>query len=366
MAGFTLYAQEIKISDIEMFNLGDGKLFARTLKNEKPIDGRVRIITGYTTEYIDAGFSEGLADGKWEYIKNNKLSESMTYSKGLLEGEKLSFYNDGKTIKEKGQLKNGKANGVFTRYSSTGNKTYEKGMKDGIDDGPERTYNESGEVLSETIFKDGKAEGKSFAWINKGYGDAYLRTASYKNGVYDGEYSEIAEEGDQVKIKGLYVNGKKEGLWVSYKKNGMPNPAEEFNNGKIIKRITYYTDGKTEMESNFDENGKKHGAEKKYDWEDSSLRNEFNYVHGKQVGKQTRYMSSNQANFIESSMYNESGQKDGPYQETFVDTNKVKTKGQYIKDKKDGKWTYSYLNGFLYKEETYDNGKLVETRLFEK
>jgi antitoxin component YwqK of YwqJK toxin-antitoxin module len=357
----SIQAQEIKISDIEMINLGDGRLFAREWKDEKAaLNGRLRLITGYTTEYVDAGFTDGYADGKWTYYKDNKKSEEMTYDKGYLDGELIRYYPDG-TIREKSTLKQGKVNGTYTRYSSNNKVESEKSMKEGVEDGPERSYDETGKLVSETIYKDGKPEGKSFTHYNRGSSDAYKRTAFYKNGLLEGEYSEIYDNG-AVKLKGKYINGKKDGVWESNKQDGSHRPTETFKNGEVIKRITYFTDGKVEMERNFDENGKQHGVEKKYDWEDGSLKTELNYVHGKQVGKQVRYMSSNAGNFIETSNFNEAGQKDGDYSEIFVEKKNIKAKGQYVKDKKNGKWTYGYENGFLYKEEIYDNGKLIDTK----
>jgi antitoxin component YwqK of YwqJK toxin-antitoxin module len=354
----------MQISDIEILNLGDGQLFAREHKDEKPLNGRVRIITGYTTEYIDAGFVDGYADGKWEYFKNNTLSELKNYTKGYLNGELISYHGDGKAVRSKVIMKKGKADGLITRYSSDGKKEYEKGMKDGVDEGAERSYDKSENVVSEIIFKNGKAEGKSFAHYNSGNSDAYLKTEYYKNGLLDGEYSEVYDDGT-VKLKGKYINGKKDGVWTNNKPNGSPHPTEEYKNGEVIKRITYFTDGKTEMERNFDADGKQHGAEKKYDWEDGALKSELNYVHGKQVGKQIRYMNSNDGNYIETAFYNETGLKDGEYSEIFINKTRVKAKGQYIKDKKHGKWVYGYANGTLYKEETYDEGKLLDTKKLE-
>ena len=104
LAGLSIHAQEqLQIGDIEMINLGDGRLFAREgrKKEDKPIDGRVRIITGYTTEYIDAGFDKGYADGKWEYYRNNTLYETMNYSKGYLDGEKTAITAMVKQLKKK-------------------------------------------------------------------------------------------------------------------------------------------------------------------------------------------------------------------------------------------------------------------------
>jgi len=356
--------KQLQIGDIEMLNLGDGRLFARDGrdKDAKPIEGKVRIITGYTTEYIDASFDNGYADGKWEYYKNNALSEVTNYSKGFVNGEKISYYGDGKTIKDKATVKNGKADGVVFRYSQDGKVVYEKGMKDGIDDGAERRYDETGKVIAETNYVNGKAEGKSFELINKGMPDAYTITRYYKNSALDGDYSEIYEKGT-VKTKGKYINGKKEGVWEVRKEDGSLKPTEEFKNGNVVKRTTYYNDGSVEMERNFDEYGKQDGVEKKYEWQTGKLKSEFNYVHGKQVGKQVRYMASSLYDYIETSYYNEDGQKDGDYSEVYVKNNKIKVKGQYVKDKKNGKWIYTNDGvGAKYQEETYDNGKLIDSK----
>ena len=81
--------QSIKISDINLVNLGDGQAYAHNKDEAKtPVKGKVRIITGVTTEYINAQFNdEGLAIGKWEYYKNNELRSYISYENGYMNGE---------------------------------------------------------------------------------------------------------------------------------------------------------------------------------------------------------------------------------------------------------------------------------------
>ncbi len=356
---------QVKISDLKMTNLGDGRLYAeykdKDDEKEKPVEGKIRIITGYTTEYIDAQFSKGIAEGKWEYYKDNKLSEVMHYTDGLQNGELIRYYNDGKTVREKATMKNGKVNGIATSYSEDGKLTNEKGMKDGVEDGPERRYDKDGKLTYEANFKNGKQEGKSFRTTFMGNSETYTTTEYYKNGKLEGEYKEVYGDGT-VRTKGKYIDGKKDGLWEVYKPDGSrKGNTETFKNGVVIKRITYYTDGSVEMERNFNEQGKQHGLEKKYEFDGGELKSEKNFVNGKQVGKQMRLISSNQGNFYEYSVYNETGKKHGEFSEIYVKSKKTKTKGQYANDKKHGKWVYSYESG-PYKEEIYDNGKLVETK----
>jgi len=375
-----VFAQNsIRLSEIEFVNLGDGRLFVNKRDEAKtPLEGKMRIITGFTTEYIDSEFAEGLAIGKWEYFKNNKLSEVINYDKGYITGEKLSYYEDGVTLKSKTPYDNGlengerlsyyrdgitvnvktpfvkgKVNGAVVRYSEDGKKEYEKTMKDGLDDGPERTYKD-GEVMSEIVFKNGKAEGESFSIYNKGSNDCYKTTAFYKSGQYDGNYKEEYCNGSP-KISGKYISGKKDGLWEYYKQDGSRRkPTEGYKDGELIKKITYYINGNIDTERNY-KNGKEDGVVKQYT-QDGTLKSEKNYINGKQVGKQMQYYSSSISDYIESSNYNESGKLDGEYLETYAETKKVKVKGQYINGQKNGKWLYYSLDGTPTREEVYEKG----------
>lgn len=351
---------QTKMSDLDFINPGDGRLYVEYIEGKIPVEGKIRIITGYTTQYIDAEFSKGFAVGKWEYYEDNKLSEVTNYANGYKNGALLRYHSDGKTVKEEANMKDGKADGITKTYSEDGKLVYEKGLKDGTDNGPERRYDENGKLTYEFFYKDGKKEGKAFYKMNIGKADAYTKTENYKNGKFDGEYSEKFENG-QVRTKGKYIDGKKEGLWESFDKDGLrKGNSETFKNGKVIKRISYYTDGSVEMEKNFNDEGIIHGVEKKFAFDGGHLIAEKNYVNGKQVGKQMARMSSSKP-YFEYSIYNTDGKKDGEYSEIFEDSKKTKTKGRYVNDKKHGKWLYGNDSGF-YSEEIYDNGKLIEKK----
>lgn len=254
---------QIEITDIQMNNLGDDQMYAHKRDEAKtPLNGKVRIITGFTTEYIDAEFKDGYGINKWEYYRKNKLTIAVNFKEGYMDGEFIEFYPSG-DIKEKGQ----------------------------------------------------------------------------------------------------YLKGQKDGTWETFKSDGIIKLTEVYDKGEKIKTITYYTDGKTDRERNF-KNGKEHGIDRQYTWE-GELKSEKNYVNGKQVGKQVQYYSSNQSNFVQTSNYNEKGQLDGDFSEIFVDNKATKTKGKYKDGQKVGKWIYGYSHQ-LYKEEIYENGKLIETKKLDK
>ncbi len=253
-----LAQQKIELSDIVINNLGDDQMYAHKRDEAKtPLNGKVRIITGFTSEYINADFKEGYGVGKWEYYRKNKLAVIV----------------------------------------------------------------------------------------------------NFKDGYMEGEFQELYPSGD-IKEKGQYVKSQKQGKWETFKSDGIIKLTEIFDNGSLTKKITYYTDGKVDTERNF-KNGKENGIIRQYTWE-GELKAEKNYINGKQVGKQMQYYSSNVGNYIQTSNYDQNGMLDGEFSEVFAENNAVKTKGRYKNGRKTGKWVYGYQHQ-LYKEETYDNGKLVET-----
>lgn len=355
--------EQIQLTDIEMINLGDGQRYATKKDTDKtPVDGKCRIITGYTTEYIDAEFKKGYAEGVWKYYKNNILTEEMAFAEGYLNGDQISYYPDGE-VKSKATLKKGKVDGTAVAYRHDGTIESELTMEDGIQEGPEKYYNNDGSIRSRTEFKNGKAEGESFSIINYGMSDQYRIIQFYKNGLLHGPYTEVYTN-DQDKVSGKYSEGKKTGVWEYFKQNGdRAKPTDEYDNDDLIKRTTYYTNGNVDMERGM-RKGKYHGAEKKYTLE-GKLKSEKNYIDGKQVGKQMVYMTSNQADYVEVTNYNDKGKKDGEYSQIYADTDKPKQKGQYVNDQKDGKWQYFNRSGKVEKEELYEKGSLKSSTRFE-
>lgn len=252
--------EKIEIADIVMNNLGDDQMYAHKRNEAKtPLNGKVRIITGFTTEYINAEFKNGYGVNQWEYYRKNKLNTSVHFKDGYLDGSFVEYY-----------------------------------------------------------------------------------------------------PGGDIKMKGQYVKGQKNGTWETFKDDGIVKLTEIFDNGSVTKRVTYYTDGTVDMERNF-KNGKEHGVSRQYTYPDGILKSEKNYVNGKQVGKQMQYYTSNQNDFVQNSNYNDRGQLDGEFTEIFAEKKTLKTKGLYKDGRKIGKWVYGYPNG-LYKEETYENGKLMDTK----
>ncbi|MDR2495847.1 MAG: hypothetical protein LBD21_01810 [Tannerellaceae bacterium] len=358
--------QPVQIHDIKMINLGDGRLYATSIDKGKPLNGKMRIITGYTTEYIDAQFSKGYATGRWEYYKNNLLLKRTSYAEGLTHGEVVEYHPDGETVKATATMVGGKVDGTNYMYDRNGRKEYERSMSNGVAEGYERRFDPDGNITEERFYKNGKAEGKAFQVINRGQSDEYTMRASFVKGQYDGDYTETFA-GGALKVRGAYTEGKRIGAWEYFKRDGShAKPTEEYVNNTVVRRTEYFTDGKVSRELNFNSEGKKHGAEREYDFEDGRLVKELNYVDGKLLGRQMRRMSSNiYGRYMEYCTYNEAGRKHGEYLETFEDGGQMKSKGMYDNDKKVGTWLYGEDSGKTPpKEEVYDKGILLNDKSY--
>jgi antitoxin component YwqK of YwqJK toxin-antitoxin module len=363
--GFSpLFAQsEIKLQDINCYNLGDGRYYCRYTASDKPIQGKARIIDGYTTQYIDATFNDGIPHGSWKTYRQNILTEEYNYKKGLLDGVCKVYYSDG-SVKSVRNYVDGKPHGKFIDYNSKGVVEHETNYRDGKQDGPEISYDSDGKVRSQTIYSDGKPTGAQVQTFSD-----YLLAANYDaNGNLDGDYSEIFLNGN-VKIKGKYVHGKKEGVWETGRKDGKKITTEEYEAGDKVKETTYYTDNTVEMVREL-KNGKKNGWERKYNFGDGSLKSELFYKDGELSSfagtdgtnppgliKQTKQITSSLASYIQT-FYQSNGRYEGEYTEQYLDGNAMKTKGQYVDGKKEGTWVYETKEGKKEREENYVAGKL--------
>jgi antitoxin component YwqK of YwqJK toxin-antitoxin module len=360
----SLFAQsEIQLQDIECYNLGDGRYYCRYKVSDKPVQGTARIIDGYTTQYTDATFDDGIPHGSWKTYRYNKLVDELNYNKGVLEGERKEYYPDG-TVKSVRNYVNGKPHGKFIDYGSKGEIERETNYKDGEQNGPEIVYDNDGKVRSLTIYSAGKPTGAQTRTFSE-----YTLTANYDDkGNFDGEYAEIFNNGN-VKIKGQYVKGKKEGVWETGRKDGQKTATEEYKDGDKVKETAYYTDNTVQVVREM-KNGKKNGWERKYKYGDGSLTSELFYKDGEisssagtdgsgQPGlvKQTKQMSSNLGSFIQT-FYQLNGRYEGEYTEQYVEGNAMKEKGQYANGKKEGTWVYETHQGEKEREENYSAGKL--------
>lgn len=235
--------------EVSVINYGDGRLLFRRINEDKtPLNGENRIIDGYRSEYILAGFKNGMYDGKYRHFKSDRLVEEGFYKDGRKDGLYKEYYSDGEKVKKETPYKEGKLNGIVKSYYTNGKPEKEKGYAMGVEDGIERIYDyESGEMTTDKNYKAGKLHGKQRFLTVSNTGN-FVTTATYEEGKPTGEYSAIFTDGT-IKEKGTYgKNGRKEGKWLV--RNSFKTEGKDRFGGKCI----IYKDGKVASEkdiSNF-------------------------------------------------------------------------------------------------------------------
>ncbi len=99
-------------------------------------------------------------NGLWKYFSANKyLIMTETYVIGKLEGEKITYYKNGKPTEEV-YYKNDKMNGLSIRYTDKGNKISSQTYKDGKLDGKVEYSDASGIVVVRGQYKKGERVGR--------------------------------------------------------------------------------------------------------------------------------------------------------------------------------------------------------------
>jgi len=106
--------------------------------------------------------------------------------------------------------------------------------------------------------------------------------ASFKDGKPQGEWVEYDKNG-QLEFKSNYVNGKLHGEKVYYSVNGQLKSKDNYKNGykQNTVRFDYYKNGQLWNKANY-VNGKQHGEEVWY-FENGQVLSKANYVNGKLV-----------------------------------------------------------------------------------
>jgi antitoxin component YwqK of YwqJK toxin-antitoxin module len=205
---------------------------------------------------------------------------------------------------------NGKQHGKWVRYYPQSQvKRYEGQFNAGVPVGEFLYYYESGKLQTKAQYEKN--------------GTVCYTTSYYGNG------EKIAE--------GIYVNKLKDGEWKYY--DGSDN----------VIAIEHFV------------NGKKHGASLTY-LPGGQLIEEKTYVNGKAQGVWKRFYRSGKPHF-EGGLLNDHWH--GQFVFFNVDGKKIAT-GAYQKSVKEGDWSFYDEKGLLIKVETYQNGRVVSKKVFQK
>ncbi len=175
-------------------------------------------------------YAGGARVGLWETFHENGAPDSRaTYVQGVLDGEALGWYPDG-TERERARFKRGVLVGVVEAFHPTGAPRARKVLDDNgkpIDDNQE--WFQSGQLKAIKRFgANGLEQGLEESYHESG---ALASLRSYSNGKLVGMGRGWHDNG-KLAYEGAYVDGQRDGIWRSYYADGKRQTIENFAAGK--------------------------------------------------------------------------------------------------------------------------------------
>jgi antitoxin component YwqK of YwqJK toxin-antitoxin module len=156
-------------------------------------------------------FDEGRPVGEIKrYHENGVLQGIQVFD---IEGNSTAqiYAGDG-TLSARGKYKGQKKDGLWHYYASSGYTFMMENYEEGLRQGEALVFSADSVVLERMFFVDGLLNGERLSYYP--YGNVMFRY-TYEMGVLNGPYQFFFESGS-VGEEGMFVNGKKEGIWKVY------------------------------------------------------------------------------------------------------------------------------------------------------
>lgn len=129
------------------------------------------------------------------YHPNGQLAAESYVIDGVQEGLMKNYYPDGALMAE-GYVKKGKPDGIIKQYYPSGKLLQLITLKEGILDGVSKEYYEDGKIRFEAIYQNGDGKGKEY------YENGKIKSEiTYKNGQRNGPMKSYDEEGKLISVQ---------------------------------------------------------------------------------------------------------------------------------------------------------------------
>jgi len=248
---------------------------AHGLEKEFNKEGLVIVVSKYYAgilgkrEFVNRTDKFGLKQGHWKYFwENGNLKEEGTYQNDKKKGY-FKYYDEAGNFKYVEKYDNDnlitdapetRQMDVKTVYHKNGKPaitaTYYKGVPDGI----RREFDENGFVIKGYVFNKGilryegitDEDGKRQGLWKEYYPTGELKSMGhYINSNQEGNWK-FYFENQKIEVEGNYKNGKKEGAWYWYYPNGMTLQEENWTQGKLDGEfVEYNEEGKIIVKGEF-------------------------------------------------------------------------------------------------------------------
>lgn len=236
-------------------------------------------------------------------------------------GYNVFHYENGNKSSE-GAMRNGKPDGYWKTYFEDGGLKSEGNRKDFLLDSVWTFYNDSGKVIMQITYKEGKKNG-----IRKTFHEAEVIEEQFENDVKQGYTYHYYPDGS-LRKEIFFVDGLEEGIGKEYAQD----------DGRVTRLIHYKKGFITDIENinRIDHLGLKQGVWKEF-YPDGALRLEGEYKDGLEHGYFKKY--TEEGNLVSTSKF-----VDGVLQEDVAELAKLDIKTEYYPDGK-VKIVASYKDG---------------------
>lgn len=290
-----------------------------------------------TIKYVGS-FVHGTPEGLFTYyFPDGNLKTKSVFSNNGTENQAIMFYPSGQKMAE-GKYMNQKKMGEWKFYDEANVLRSVDFYLNGEKHGKSVSYNYDGMLIQEMEYVQGVEHGPVTEYFPNG---KVMRNYVYDKGTKEGE-SFFYYLNEKVKNKGSYKFDTKNGWWTEYLENGTIWKYELFDKGELKETtmingelITYFENGIPATVYAF-KNGKKNGPFREY---------------------------YNVGNWILEAVNGENGMLID--KKRVLDGAQLKIAGKYFDDQLHGPLQHFSKEGKLIKIETYQKGKLVNTKAIE-
>ncbi len=295
--------------------------------------------------------SEGKRTGKWTVynLYNGKISSTINYLNGKIDGEVNNFYLYGE-LKDKKFFKDDKLDDTVFMYFRSGDLFRKYAVSNDLMNGAYVEYHENGQISSSYSNKDAVPNGPYRAYHPNG---KIALDFNLVNNEIDGLYAKYYPNG-QKQILVNYKLGNRDGLYQTWYSNGSISEISNYKDGNQVGEFKdYLLNGVISYSGVLDESGKQNGFAVNNDF-DGKKYIEREFKKGELItlmcfnkkGEQI-YKSSKRGKKLDYKVYYPDGT--------------LKAEGLYENDEREGEWKfydeYSNLSGI----ENYEKGQIVDT-----
>jgi len=347
---------------------------------------------GYVKFYYPNGnvSSEGMMkngkpDGYWKsYYENGSVK-----SEGNRQNFKLSgpwkFYDEKGTLLTRYNYREGKKDSVQISYYDTGILKSEETDSMDVLSGVGKYYNEEGKLAKQSFFINGIETGLTKEFLDgriitlTTYKNGYITKEEKinrvdRNGMKQGTWKELYAD-DMVKSEGFYRDGKRDGIFKDYDRNGRVVKKEEYRNDILVQTVkaveekydvkrNYYADGKIKSIGTY-RRGLPDGIFREYDaagnlTDTARIYSEGNLLRQGKLDDQGREQGLWKEFYENGGLKSEGNYKDGKREKQwsyYFANGQAEQTGEYIKGKPSGEWKKYFSDGKLNRDEFYENGK---------